>query len=104
MTNEMLKEAFMHSYIGYIIVIDYNRFGYMTTYFTDIGLTYNINEVKIFDIYNNAKKVFMDLFKNTKRIRNYFGDLTGRKISILKVSCDQDLNVNIVKECNSYYV
>lgn len=89
------KYAYAHTDEVYIIVTDYTRYEYRTTFYTDKGWSYELNDAKIFETYNDALYTFHNLIKGGKRVRDYFGDLTGREICVLKVI--RNINTNKIE-------
>jgi hypothetical protein len=69
----------------FIIATDWNRRDYITTYITHKGLTYNQDETDIFNTFEDAFYYFNYLLKGGRKVKDYFGDLTGRELSIIKV-------------------
>ena len=69
----------------FIIATDWNRRDYIITYVTRKGLTYNQDETAIFNTFEDAFYYFNYLLKGGRKVKDYFGDLTGRELSIIKV-------------------
>lgn len=69
----------------FIIATDWNRQDYIITYVTRKGLTYNQDETDIFNTFEDAFYYFNYLLKGGRKVKDYFGDLTGRELSIIKV-------------------
>ena len=83
--DPVYKYAYAYTDEVFIIVTDYTRYEYRTTFYTDKGWSYELDDATIFETYDDALYTFHKLIKGGKRVRDYFGDLTGREICVLKV-------------------
>ena len=77
---------------AFIIATDWNRNEYIITYFTHKGLTYNIDEAVSFNTFDEVTFEFKFLLGGGRKVREYFGDLSGRELSIIKVA--KSINTN----------
>jgi hypothetical protein len=67
---------------SYIIAFDYKRYGYMTTYYSVSGMTYDKSKAAIFNDLKSAQYVYNKLLGGRLK---YFKYVQDRSISIVEV-------------------
>jgi hypothetical protein len=67
---------------SYIIAFDYKRYGYMTTYYSVSGMTYDKSKATIFNNLESAQNAYNKLLGGYAK---HFQYLQDRSISIVEV-------------------
>ena len=90
--------------MNYVIAFDYNDNKIKSTYFSNKGLTYDIEKATKNTDYISTQKMYNEIqivqrspyLREKDKLGKLLGDLTGRKISVIEVSDD----TKISKELN----